>query len=111
MPTRRAFLQRAALLAALVAVPGQVPRAQQGLTTRPIPSTGERLPVIGLGTSRTHDVALDDDSLQPLQEVLQAFINGGARVIDTAPSYGNAERVCGQLVKRLDIRNEVFLAS
>ena len=111
MSTRRAFLHRVALLTALAALPGMLLRAQEALATRAIPSTGERLPVIGLGTSRTHDVSLDDESLRPLLEVLQTFVNGGARVIDTAPSYGGAERVCGQLVERLDVRDKVFFAT
>lgn len=111
MPTRRALLHQAALLAAMAALYGRISYAQQGLMTRPIPSTGEQLPVIGLGTSRTHDVALDDDAMESLREVLQEFLNGGARLIDTAPSYGNAERVCGQLVKGMDAREKVFFAT
>ena len=111
MPTRRTFLHHAALLTALAALPGRLLHAQGMLMTRAIPSSGERLPVIGLGTSRTHDVALNDASLQPLLEVLQTFVNGGARVIDTAPSYGNAERVCGQLVEGLDVRDRIFFAT
>jgi diketogulonate reductase-like aldo/keto reductase len=69
------------------------------------------LPVIGLGTSRTHDVQLDDDEMRTLLEVLRVLVEGGARVIDTAPSYGNADRVVGELVQRGDVRRQVFLAS
>lgn len=111
MPTRRAFVQQTALLAALSAWPGRALWAQQKLLQRAIPSSGESLPVIGLGTSRTHDVALDPAALAPLLEVLQAFVNGGARLIDTAPSYGSAEQVCGVLVQQMGVRDDVFLAT
>lgn len=56
--------------------------------------------MIGLGTSRTHDISLDDAEMQDLFKVLQAFVEGGASLIDTAPSYGNADRVVGELVQR-----------
>lgn len=111
MPTRRAFVRQTALLAALATLPGRHLWARQTLLERPIPSTGERLPVIGLGTSRTHDVALDAAAMAPLLEVLRTFVNGGARLIDTAPSYGNAEPVCGALVQQLGAREKVFLAT
>ncbi|HAV04061.1 MAG TPA: aldo/keto reductase, partial [Pseudomonas sp.] len=71
----------------------------------------ETLPVIGLGTSITHNVSLDDPQMDRLLEVLRVMVEGGASLIDTAPSYGNAERVVGELVKRLGQRDKVFLAS
>ncbi len=114
MHNRRHFLQYSALAAALAALPPWLPAATvpgQGLLQRKISPSGEMLPVIGLGTSRTHNVGLDDDDLQPLIEVLQTLINGGARVIDTAPSYGSAERVTGELVQRQAARDKVFLAT
>ena len=67
--------------------------------------------MIGLGTSRTHDVAMSDEALQPLREVLQTLVNGGASLVDTAPSYGRAEAVCGALVAEDDMRKKTFLAS
>ena len=114
MPTRRQFIQHSALLAGMASLAALLPPfalAREGLHSRPIPTSGEVLPVIGLGTSRTHNVGLDDTQLQPLLEVLRVFIDGGARVIDTAPSYGRAEPVSGELVQRLGVREQVFLAS
>lgn len=78
---------------------------------RKIPVSGEMLPVIGLGTSRTHNISLDDAQMQQLLEVLRVFVDGGAQLIDTAPSYGNADRVVGELVQRHKAREQVFLAT
>jgi aryl-alcohol dehydrogenase-like predicted oxidoreductase len=86
-------------------------RAAEPVRMRKIPSSGELLPVIGLGTSRTHDISVDDTDMQDLLEVLRAFVEGGARVIDTAPSYGNADRVVGELVQRQSARDQLFLAT
>jgi diketogulonate reductase-like aldo/keto reductase len=64
-----------------------------GMIERPIPSTGELLPVIGLGTWQAFDVA----GPEPLQPVIEAFVQGGARLIDTSPMYGRAEAILGAL--------------
>lgn len=114
MPTRRQLLHRSALLATLAALGPLLPslaKAAEPLRTREIPASGEMLPVIGLGTSITHNVSLDDDQMQPLLEVLRVLVDGGARLIDTAPSYGNADRVIGELVQRHKAREQVFLAT
>ncbi|CAA9351166.1 MAG: hypothetical protein AVDCRST_MAG40-2905, partial [uncultured Gemmatimonadaceae bacterium] len=77
------------------------------LVTKPIPSTGERLPVIGIGTARRYDVATSglfstqrsaEAELAPLREVVRNFTRMGGKLIDTAPAYGNAEPVVGNLV-------------
>lgn len=114
MYTRRQFLQRSALLVSLAAMAPLLSTpslAAEALLERRIPSSGEELPAIGLGTSRTFDVELDDAALAPLLEVLRTFVEGGASLIDTAPSYGNAERVTGELARRLGVRDRLFLAS
>ncbi|MFG0413420.1 aldo/keto reductase [Ectopseudomonas khazarica] len=114
MPSRRRFLHGSASLAALAALMPWLPSsafASSGLMSRPIPSTGELLPVVGLGTSRTHDVAMTDAALEPLREVLRTLANGGASLVDTAPSYGRAEAVCGALAAEDDMRKRLFLAS
>src|SRR5690606_22218888 len=107
MQTRRQLLQHAAVVAAFAALgplSAVSARAAQTLLTRPIPSSGEQLPVIGLGTSRTHDVRMNDPQMEALQEVLRILVEGGAKLIDTAPSYGRAEAVSGELVARQGAR-------
>jgi diketogulonate reductase-like aldo/keto reductase len=68
------------------------------MITRTIPSTGEELPVIGLGTWKTFDVGSGEHVRAPLAEVLRRFAAAGGRLIDTSPMYGKAERVVGELV-------------
>ena len=65
------------------------------MLTRPIPSTGEQIPVIGMGTWRTFDAEPDDR----LREVLRTFFEAGGRVIDSSPMYGRAESTVGELLK------------
>lgn len=115
MPTRRQFIQHSSAVATLAALSPLLPNLawatdSSGLLRRKIPSSGELLPVIGLGTSRTHDVPLDDEHLAPLREVLITLTGGGASLVDTAPSYGRAEAVCGELAKGT-AREKLFLAS
>lgn len=81
------------------------------LLSKPIPSSGERIPLIGIGTARRYDVAATEEELAPLREVLRNFPGMGGRLIDTAPSYGNAETVVGNLLAELGIRNQIFLAT
>jgi aryl-alcohol dehydrogenase-like predicted oxidoreductase len=61
------------------------------MLTRPIPSTGEAMPVIGLGTWRAFDVGAGEATRQPLREVLRLFLDAGGRMIDSSPMYGRAE--------------------
>ena len=81
------------------------------LVTKPIPSTGERLPVIGIGTARRYDVAASEAELAPLREVVRNFTRRGGKLIDTAPSYGKAEPVVGNLVAQAGNRDQLFLAT
>jgi diketogulonate reductase-like aldo/keto reductase len=81
------------------------------MLTRAIPSSGERLPVIGLGTWRTFDVDLTTDTRRQLDEVLSLFVKLGGRVIDSSPMYGRAEQVIGDLTATLGIREKLFLAT
>lgn len=81
------------------------------LLARPIPSTGERIPVIGLGTWQTFDVGTSAAERAPLREVLAAFVEGGGRVLDSSPMYGNSEDVAGDLATALGIGDRLFVAT
>ena len=81
------------------------------MLTRAIPSSGEKLPVIGLGTWQTFDVDLAQDNRKQLEEVLALFVKLGGRVIDTSPMYGRAEQVIGDLTAGLGIQEKLFLAT
>jgi diketogulonate reductase-like aldo/keto reductase len=81
------------------------------MIARAIPSSSEKLPVIGLGTWRTFDVDLTSDSRRQLGDVLSLFMRLGGRVIDTSPMYGRAEEVIGELTAALGMREKPFLAT
>jgi len=81
------------------------------MLTRAIPSSGEKLPVIGLGTWQTFDVDLTSDARRQLEDVLSLFVKLGGRVIDSSPMYGHAEDVIGDLTATLGIRDKLFVAT
>ncbi len=81
------------------------------MLTRPIPSTGEAMPVIGLGTWPVFDVGADDRSREPLREVVRRLVEGGGAMIDTSPMYGRSEGVVGDIVSELGLRAKTFLAT
>ena len=80
------------------------------LIQKPIPSTGELLPVIGLGTNRWVSDG-DEQTMIALGSTLMTFSNLGGRVIDTAPAYRSSESALGKLIAELDIHNAFFLAT
>jgi len=104
-PRRRALL---ALLAAGAARPGF---AQQGIMTKPIPSTKEPIPLIGVGTWQTFDVRSDAGARAPLAEVLKLMTNAGRGVVDSSPMYGSSEAVAGDLMAELGVRDKLFVAT
>ena len=119
---RRNFLAMGGM-AAVVA--GQAKAAPEGSTSlmpfaatgtaapllmRRIPSTGEALPAIGLGTSGPFEVGADKAARAPLREVLQAFFSAGATLIDTSPMYSTAEAVLGDLLTG-EQQNRAFIAT
>lgn len=110
MITRRSALQLS--MGAAVALMCDRLRAEQApkLNTRPIPSSGEQLPLVGIGTSRRFDVATAEER-EPLREVLRELPKLGGRLVDTAPAYGTAESVVGDLVAGLGNRKQLFLAT
>lgn len=78
---------------------------------KPIPSTGEQMSVVGLGTWPVFDVGMDDASRRPLREVVRLLVEAGGAMIDTSPMYGRSEGVVGDLVAELGLRDKVFLAT
>jgi len=81
------------------------------MMTRPIPSTGEPMPVIGLGTWRAFDIDSDETGRRPLRQVLQRLLDDDGRMIDTSPMYGRAEAVTGDLLAELRARSRSFVAT
>ncbi len=80
------------------------------LIQRTIPSSGETVPVIGLG-ARNYRVGDDQAQRAPFKATLKAFVDGGGKLVDTAPGYGNSETVVGDLVAELGIRDQLFVAT
>jgi len=79
--------------------------------TRPVPKSGERIPVIGLGTSRVFDVGAAASERAAVTSVLEALVAAGGRVVDSSPMYGRAEGVVGEIVAAAGLRGSLFLAS
>jgi diketogulonate reductase-like aldo/keto reductase len=110
-PTRRAMLQALAGVPALALVNSTNAITAGGLIERAIPSTGERLPAIGVGTWQTFDVGQDAAARRALKEVLVAFAKAGGRVVDSSPMYGSSESVTGDLVAELGLAPNLFFAT
>lgn len=117
MIDRRTFLAEAATLSAAALLPLRSAWSQSSkvapseLLKRPIPGTDEMLPVIGLGTADSFDVGASAGERLAVRDVLSRFLLAGARVIDTAPSYGSAETVLGDLLLDLKLRPRAFLVT
>ena len=110
--TRRHFIQGLGLLSAGIALmPKTILGQDRQPITHTIPSSGERIPVIGMGTSRTFDVPEGSASISRLGQVLQAFFDNGGAVIDSSPMYGNAETIVGNLLKTISNRETLFAAT
>lgn len=102
---RRTLLQGAAL-----ALAADRSAAQPGPGTRPIPSTGETIPRVGLGTWITFNVGNDPPARARCVEVMRAFFTGGGRVVDSSPMYGSSQGVVGEGLRVLGAREKVFSA-
>lgn len=78
---------------------------------RPIPSTGEKLPVVGVGTWQTFDIGAGRDERDPRKEVLRVLFEAGGSVIDSSPMYGRSEAVAGALLEEMNGRAKAFVAT
>lgn len=104
---RRQFLGAALAGAAWAPRPAH---AQAPLATRPVPATGEALPLVGLGTWITFNVGQDPAARAGCAEVLRAFFAGGGRVVDSSPMYGSSQGVVGEALNRQAAQRQVFAA-
>ena len=112
MTTRRECLALAATAGALAALPSRLFAEEHGpLITRPIPSSGEQLPIIGLGSSTSFSQAAGEDDTDAVRSVLAKMIELGGRVFDTAPAYGASEELAGKIVKEIDTKHQIFWAT
>ncbi len=82
-----------------------------GMDCRPIPSTGEKLPVIGCGTWKAFDVAPDGEGVEQLTGVLRSLFDSGGAMVDSSPMYGRAEAVVGKCLSTLEANGRAFVAT
>jgi aryl-alcohol dehydrogenase-like predicted oxidoreductase len=87
------------------------PSTSTKLITRAIPSTGEQIPVVGLGSSATFSQVARSEDVTALREVFRALVETGGRVFDTAPGYGASEETAGKIAQELGIADKLFWAT
>ncbi len=113
-PSRRLILAASAGVA-LATMFARFPRTARAtdepLKTRPIQHGGEQLPIVGIGTAIIFDFQNDPVKYAERRQVIQTFVAGGGRLIDTAYGYGQAEERLGDLVADLGVRDKLFLAT
>jgi aryl-alcohol dehydrogenase-like predicted oxidoreductase len=109
---RREFLKAGLAAGAALLLPPRETLGQSApLLQKKIPSSGEMIPIIGLGTARRYEEVKTEAEKVPLRETILKFKEVGLRVIDSSPSYGTAEAVVGEIVDDLKIRDSLFLAT
>ena len=111
--SRRAMLHLSALAGGAILADSQISFAQknQSMLTRAIPISGEKLPIVGLGSWQQFDVGSSVDDRNPLKEVLKNMNSLGGKVIDASPMYGRAEQVIGDLTDEIKLNDKFFLAT
>ncbi len=115
--TRKEFLRLAAGAAGVLATGGLLGRsggaiaADAPVLRRPIPSSGELLPVIGVGTAVVYEIETSDAKFPLLVDSIKAFLENGGTLIDTSPTYGRAEKNLGEIFRRTGLRKNAFLAT
>lgn len=111
MLTRRQLIMSAVALPAASIVRSELNSTLPSqLIHKPIPSSGEEIPIIGIGTNR-YGVGDDPQQLALLKATLKRFAEMGGGLIDTAPSYGSSEQVIGRLVNQLGLEDAFFIAT
>jgi len=113
MITRRRCLALSAGAATALAFKTRFSWAQNAsaVLTRPIPATGERVPIVGLGSSATFSQVAGREDIDAIRAVFEAMLEHGGTVFDTAPGYGASEEVAGRAVNELGVADKVFWAT
>ena len=111
MLTRREYLALTAQAGALMALPPSLLAQAGAVITRPIPKTGEQLPIIGLGSSATFSQVAGAADTEAIRSVFTALLEQGGTVFDTAPGYGASEEVAAKAVNDLGVRDRIFWAT
>ena len=109
-PSRRRLLKAITLSMAGLVMPRTGFTTTGTLLTRPIPSSNERVPVIGLGSSRTFNVGDDPHGLDNVTEVIRHFFDAGGSLIDSSPMYGSSQPAIGYALNKLGKAKDVFSA-
>jgi aryl-alcohol dehydrogenase-like predicted oxidoreductase len=113
--TRRDYLKLSLAAGASLALPSSLLWAATSpsgaLITRPIPSSGEQVPVVGLGSSATFAAVARSEDVSALRDVMSTMLAQGGTIFDTAPSYGASEQVAGDIARELGITDKVFWAT
>ncbi|HEX2385782.1 MAG TPA: aldo/keto reductase, partial [Candidatus Binatia bacterium] len=109
--SRRALLKAGVAAGAALLLPADLRAQPSSVIEKKIPSSGESLPVIGLGTARRYEAITTDAERAPLRDTLREFHALGGTVIDSSPTYGTAEAVVGDLVSELNVRAALFIAT
>lgn len=107
---RRYCLQQLKALGILSVMPSWM-QTSDAIIKRTIPSTGEKITAVGVGTWQTFDVSNNADERDPLKEVLKVLIEKGGSVIDSSPMYGRSEEVVGDLSSDLNLNDKLFIAT
>ena len=107
------MIDRRSILGALATLPllGGTARAADDLHTRIIPGANTAVPVIGIGAAERYEDPDGEAEIAPLRATIKRFVELSGTLIDTAPSYGRAEALVGQLVEELAVRDRLFLAT
>jgi aryl-alcohol dehydrogenase-like predicted oxidoreductase len=114
MITRRQYLKLSLAAGAAVALDPRLAWADDrtlSLLMRPIPSSGELIPAVGLGSSATFAQVARSEDVAALRHVLGTLVRQGGSVFDTAPSYGASEEVAGDIARELGITDDIFWAT
>ena len=114
MITRRRAVKLIGATTASVCLPvgsSRIFAAEGSPLRRAIPSTGEKLPVIGLGSAVTFDVPSNSPKVADITEVITRFVKRGGKVIDSSPMYGNAESLIGQIAAKSGLTKSLFIAT